>query len=118
MGFPKKYDAANAPVEVLRLAERLMPRLIEGNHPAPAALRQQLPRSRVKEVELTGCGSYLDFEVPEDVPLTQPADFAGGDARLSVQGVKNGAGCVLFIRGGRLATLEGYTYGDDGWGED
>jgi hypothetical protein len=110
VGFPKKYRAEDAPAEVLELAKRLVPLLIEGDYPALAALRQQLPRAHVKEVELTGCGFYLDFEVPQDVPLAQPADFAGGDARLSVQGVKNGAGCVLFVRGGRLATLEGYRY--------
>ena len=117
MDFPKKYDAENAPAEVLKLVERLLPRLIEGDHPALVALRQQLPRVSVKAVELTGHGFYMDFEVPSDVPLADPADFAGGDAKLSVQGVEGSAGCVLFVRGGRLATLEGYTYSGV-WAED
>lgn len=100
---------------MLKLAERLVPLLIEGDHPALSALRQQFSRVRVKEVELTGHGFYVDFEVPPDVPLAEPKNFAGGDVRLTVQGVKSGAGCVLFVRGGRLATLEGYTFGDDAW---
>ena len=98
MRFPKN-DAENAPDGVIRLAERLVPLLIEGEHPALLALRQQFPRARVKEVELTGHGFYVNFEVPPDVPLTEPTDFAGGDARLTVQGIKNRAECVLFIRG-------------------
>jgi hypothetical protein len=118
MSFPKKYGADDAPIEVLRLAERLIPLLIEGEHPALSALRQQLPSARVKQVELTGVGFFVDFEIPPDAPVAEPANFAGGDARITVQGVKNGAGCVLFIRGGRLATLEGYTYGDDPWPEN
>jgi hypothetical protein len=118
MGFPKKYRAHEAPAEVLKLTERLVPQLIEGDHPALVALRQQLSRARVKEVELTGCGFYVDFEVLPDAPLAQPTDFAGGQARLSVQGFESTGGCVLFVRGGRLATLEIYTYGNDVWTED
>jgi hypothetical protein len=118
MTFPKKFAAGDAPDEVLKLVQRLVPLLIEGDHPALLALRQQFARARVKEVELTGHGFYVDFEVPPDVALAEPANFAGGDAKLQVQGVTNGAGCVLFVRGGRLAMLEGYTYGDDAWADN
>jgi hypothetical protein len=45
-----------------------------------------------------------------------PASFAGGDAQIVLEGAA-GAGCVLFIEGGRLDTLEGYTFGDDSWAE-
>jgi hypothetical protein len=117
MSFPKTYGAEDAPFEVLQLAERLVPLLIEGTHPALSALRQQFSEARVKQVELTGVGFYIDFEVPPDAPLAEPAKFAGGNAKITVKGMENGAGCVLFVRGGRLATLEGYTYGDDGWPE-
>jgi len=118
MGYPKKYDAQNAPAEVLRLTERLVPLLLEGVHPALLALREQFLRARVKEVELTGVGFYVDFEVPSDAPLAEPKNISGGDARLTIEGVTYSAGCVLFVRAGRLATLEGYTYGDDTWEEN
>jgi hypothetical protein len=115
MSYPKTYGPKDAPVELLRLVDRLVPLLIEGAHPALSALRQQFSGARIKQVELTGVGFYVDFEVASDTPLAEPANFSGGDARITVEGVENGAGCVLFVSGGRLATLEGYTYGGDTW---
>jgi hypothetical protein len=102
---------------VLRRAERLVPALIEGTHPAMAALREQYRRSHIKEVELTGAGFYMDFEVPLDAPRAVPANFAGGHAKIILKGVDCEAGCVLFVRDGRLSTLEGYTY-DKPWPEE
>lgn len=118
MEFPKRYRSEEAPAELLRLTGRLVPLLIAGDHPALSALRQQYSKARVKQVELTGAAFYVEFEVPPDAPLAEPANFAGGDARITLKGVKNGAGCALFVRKGRLATFEGYTYGDDTWAED
>jgi hypothetical protein len=116
--FPKKYQAGDAPASVLRLVGELLPQLVEGDHPALAALRLQVPQVRISEVELTGSGFYADFELPASVPLAKPLDFAGGDAVIKFVGAPHQGGCVLFVRGGRLATLEGYTYGDDIWAED
>jgi hypothetical protein len=108
MAFPRKY---------LALVARLLPSLIEGDHPALVALREQFRCARIREVELTGVGFYVDFDVPSHAPLADPADFAGGNATITLDGAANGAGCVLFVRDGRLASLEGYTYGDP-WPED
>src|SRR5262245_59147189 len=113
-----KYQPDQAPSTVLTLVDRLVPLLIQGDHPALAALRQQLPRARVSQVEMTGVGFYIDFEVPADVPLTEPANFAGGCAEIRLAGAEYPAGCVLFVRGGRQATLEGYTNAGDRWPED
>ena len=113
-----KYQPDEAPSAVLALADRLVPLLIRGDHPALAALRQQLPRARVNQVEMTGVGFYIDFEVPADVALTEPANFAGGHAEIGLAGADYPAGCVLFVRNGRLATLEGYTNADELWPED
>src|SRR3954462_7964220 len=90
MSFPKTYRPEDAPIELLQLAERLVPLLIEGAHPALSALREQFARARVKQVELTGVGFYIDFEVALDAPLAEPSDFSGGDARITVEGVENG----------------------------
>jgi hypothetical protein len=62
-------------------------------------------------------GFYADFAVPSDAPLADPPNFAGGHADIILSGAQHGAGCVLFVREGRLATLEGYTY-DDSWAVD
>jgi hypothetical protein len=115
--YPKKYPVGTAPPALSALAERLVPLLIEGTHPALAALREQYHSSRIREVELTGTGFYIDFDVPLDAPLADPPNFAGGNATIILNGASCEAGCVLFIRDGRLATLEGYTY-DEPWPEN
>ena len=117
MAYPKRYSVEQAPREVVSLINRLMPRLIAGDHPALVALREQLNHARISEVEMTGVGFYARFAVPPDAPLASPANLTGGGAKIELSGVKHGAGCVLFVRKGRLTTLEGYTY-DDPWRED
>jgi len=116
MEFPKKYLPHEAPTEVLTLVKRLVPSLLNGDHPALVALREQYRRARVSVVELTGVGFHVDFEIPVDSPLAVPPNFAGGEAIITLEGATHGAGCVLFVRDGRLSTLEGYTYADS-WPE-
>jgi hypothetical protein len=118
MTLPKKYDAASAPSQVLVLVNHLVPQLIVGEHPALVALREQFRCASIKGVEMTGHGFYVDFETPADVPLAMPSDFAGGNAKITLVGSTAPAGCVLFVRSGRLSTLEGYTFGDEGWAEN
>jgi len=117
MTFPKKYGPSEVPPSVKTLIECLLPQLLEGPHPALAALREQLRTGRVTEVEMTGAGFYADFAVPSDAPLAEPQDFAGGHADIVLSGAQHSAGCVVFVRSGRLATFEGYTY-DDSWAVD
>jgi hypothetical protein len=38
-----------------------------------------------------------------------------GYVNIRVDGVENGAGCLLFVRDGVLSFLEGYTYGGAEW---
>jgi len=83
---------------------RLVPELIAGDHPALIALREQFRRATISEVEMTGHGFYVDFSIPTDAALAMPADFSGGNAEIGLEGATVGAGCVLFVRDGRLAT--------------
>jgi hypothetical protein len=118
MDFPKTYQPLDAPVTVLELVSQLMPMLIEGDHPALVALRQQYSSAQIKEVEMTGVGFFVNFEVRPDAPLADPPDFAGGSATIEITHAPLGAGIILFVRDGRLSFLEGYTYGNDQWAED
>jgi hypothetical protein len=83
--WPKSYGPQDAPKEVLGLAHRLM----------------------------TGVGFFVSFDVPNDVPCAVPAKFAGGNANIKVEGIPNGAGCVLFVDHGVIQMLEVYTYGTE-----
>ncbi|MCE5228207.1 hypothetical protein LLG95_01240 [bacterium] len=114
--FPKVFSSQNAPREIIALAENLMPLLLSGEHPALKALRQQLQMAKIKDVEMTGHGFFLNYDVPDDAPRTNPANIAGGSAYIEVTGLPAGAGCVVFVENGKLSCLEGYAY-DRTWSE-
>lgn len=114
---PKTYSPEDAPAELLGLVASLMPLLLAGDHPTCAILREQYARAIIDRVELTGVGVFVAFKVPPDVERTAPANFAGGNVNVQIEGVRNGAGCILFVRDGILSMLEGYTYSDEEWPE-
>jgi hypothetical protein len=113
--FPKRYGPDRVPAGVADAIQRLLPPLTAGDGLFLHTLREQYARSRIESVELTGVGFYVDFLVPDDVPLTTPLSWAGGGATLFITTAENGGGCVLFVRDGKLATLEVYTFDDLGW---
>ena len=114
--WPKKYVPTETAKDLLDLVARLMPLLLAGDHATCFALRVQYARAQVREVELTGVGFFVDFDIPSDAPRTEPKNMTGGSVEIRVEGVANGAGCLLFVRDGVIAMLEGYTY-DDAWPE-
>lgn len=106
MTFPKTYEAASASKRSRRSGESTRPpahrRRSSGSN---RALREQLRLATIREVQMTRHGFYAEFDVPSDVPLAVPANFAGGNAEIFLEGAAGGAGCVLFIPDGRLTTL-------------
>ena len=97
-----------------QLAQRLMPLLLEGEDPCLACLRKQWHAAEVSIQAETNWGFYAHFVVPDGIEKAEPPDFAGGSALIKVQGVANDAGCILYVRGGKLECLEVYTY-DQPW---
>jgi hypothetical protein len=95
----------------------LMNLLLEGDQPVLAVLRQQYLAAKVGRREFTGVGFWSDFEIPESAPLVEPPNFAAGTVDIQLEGVRLGAGCVLFIKNSKLVQLDCYTYDDD-WPED
>ena len=65
--WPKTFTAETAPVEVLALAALIVPRLIAGDDPTMAALREQYERAIIRRVELRGLNFVVDYQVPEAV---------------------------------------------------
>lgn len=92
--------------------------LIAGDHPVLKNLRAQLGVSRVSKREFTGVGFFTTLELPE---ATVPAPLAHrivlGDAVVEMGGLAHGAGIVLFVEGGLLDVLEGFTY-DEPWPDE
>jgi hypothetical protein len=107
-----------APPSVRMLVRELLPRLLEGEHPALVALRDQSRGVTVRSVDLSGVGFFAHLLVPSDAPATDPARIVGGGAEITLAGMEHGAGCVLFVEDGRLSMLEGYTNAGEEWAED
>jgi hypothetical protein len=99
-----------------KLERAVMERLLDGDHPALAALRQQLPFLTVKSRRLTGVGFFTEFSLAEGVRAATLVDpkIRFGDVEASIDGLRHGAGFLLYIDNGLLQELEGYTY-DEPW---
>jgi len=102
--WPATYIAENAPRNVAGLAEVVVPYLLVADHPAITALRAQYRRRCITTVEMTGVGFFVNYAVPDDAPAAVPRDFAGGNAEIHIAGLEYPAGCVLFVRDGKLRT--------------
>ena len=59
----------------------------------------------ITEISLSGAGFFVDFEIPAEIARVAPANFQGGVVNIRVEGVENGAGCLLFVRDGVLSFL-------------
>ena len=80
--------------------------------------RQQLAHATVTKREFTGVGFFTEFAIAEDAPVRRDLpDATLGNAGAELPGLQHGAGFLLFIRGGVVTMLEGYTYADDQWPE-
>ncbi|HEY2954099.1 MAG TPA: hypothetical protein VGK89_02480 [Candidatus Eisenbacteria bacterium] len=117
MTYPRRFAPGEGPPQIRALVERLLPLLLAGDHPTLLILREQLQGARVGSIELSGTGFFADIHVSAHAPKVEPPDFAGGDAKIKLEGIPVAAGCVLFVRGGHLFMLEGYIY-DGNWDED
>jgi hypothetical protein len=94
------------------LEQKMMELLLQGDHPFLAVLRQQYLSASVIHREFSGAGFFTTFEVPENIPTVTPKYIAGGNIEIELENLPNGAGCVLFIRDGKLSILECYTNTD------
>ena len=86
--------------------------MLAGDHPYLADLRAQARRGVVSSREYTGVGFFCDFSFPDDVDHVAPANATFGDVGATMDGVKHGAGFLIFFREGQMRMLEGYTYAD------
>jgi len=80
--------------------------------------REHLACAIVSERKFTGVGFFTHFAIPPDAPVRRDLpDATIGDVGAQFPTLENGAGFLLFIRGGVITMLEGYTY-DEAWPTD
>lgn len=101
-----------------RLEQAVLNKLLSGEQPILTGLRVQAKKARLVSREFTGVGFFCSFEVPADVPnLATRENFGISDVNASIEGLEHGAGFILFVREGRMITLEGFSY-DEPWPEN
>ena len=101
------------------LEHEVIATILRPDHPVFEALRLQFDRCEAAARELTGVGFFTELSIPTD---SGPAPVRPGRLRLSgvvaeVDGLRHGAGFVLWIENGMLTTLEGFSY-DEPWPEN
>lgn len=115
---PKTYSVGEWPEAIVSLVHQIVPWLLAGESAALAILRAQFDVATIAGVESSGVGYFVTFDVPEDVPRAPLERVTGGDAVIELSCTPNGAGCVLFVRGGAIDMLELYTYDGGAWPDD
>jgi hypothetical protein len=90
----------------------VLEKLLDGEHPVLRALRRQLVGLTVTKREYTGAGFYTTFssDSSKAVPTLAGRNVRFGDVQAAIPGLSNGAGFVLFIDGGLVRMLEGYSF--------
>ena len=96
--------------------QAVMNKLLWGDDLVLSELREQLAKATIKEREMTGTGFYLTFSLPEDsrkltdqIPNVK-SDFCFGDVNAEIENLENGASFLVWVKGGKLNMLEGYSY--------
>lgn len=104
--------------DLSRLEREALSMFLAGDHNVLRALREQLSTCRVVDRELTGVGFFTKLAVPESAAKAgiDNGTLTFADVTAEIEDLEHGAGFVLFVRDGRLDTLEGYTY-DEPWPE-
>ena len=106
-------------MEALTNLERaVLDKLLCGDSPVLSALRSQLGVVAVSERDLTGVGFMTNFRLPPSVPRApvKSGVIRFGDVEAQLEGLKHGAGFLLYVKDGVLDALEGYSY-DEPWPE-
>lgn len=92
----------------------VLSKLLDGDSIELSILRKQFQEAIVVNREFTGSGFFTNIEIPKDIDRIQQDRVTIGDVIAEIDGLRNGAGFVLFTKDGRISTLEGYSY-DEPW---
>ncbi len=99
--------------KILELEHAVMERLLGSSHWIPRILLEQWKSSKIKKLEFTGAGFFVDYDVPNSAPVLEgKPNLSFGNVGAEISDLKYGAGFVLFVKNGVIATLEGYSYNE------
>lgn len=96
-----------------KLERAVIDMLLAGDDEVLIVLRKQLQACEVKSRELTGVGFFTEFELPDSGEVSLNVRFFKiGDVFAEIEGLKHGAGFLLYVEDGRIDMLEGHTFGE------
>lgn len=96
------------------IEKAVLEKILDGNFPLLIQLQRQLELCIVEKREFTGFGFYTTLTVPQSIPRMAGLDIKFGDVLGCIPGLPGGAGFLLYVKGGVLDMLEGYSY-DEPW---
>ena len=80
------------------------------------SIREQLAVASVIERRLTGVGFFTYFALSPDSHVRRDlSNIELSDIYAELPGLQFGAGFLLFVRGGVVTMLEGYSHGAEAW---
>lgn len=100
--------------ELSELERSVLDKALSGGESILAVLREQARGVRVAAREFTGVGFFTTLVVEAEAPIAERSNFELADVSAEIEGLEHGAGFVLFVRKGRIETLEGFTF-DEPW---
>ena len=96
-----------------RFELEVMKRIARENPSIEKALRRQYEEAVIVSREFTGAGFFTTFEVGDkSLQLEGIINDTFGNVQAIFEELEYGVGFALFVRGGFIEILEGYTYGE------
>ena len=102
-------------IKYQELEKKVMEALLSGESDTLFLLRQQYEKSRVIEVDETGCGVFFSYHCDEVGLKKFKNDFQFGDVLVNTPDTRLPVGSILFIKNGYIDTLELFAY--DEWSD-
>jgi hypothetical protein len=97
------------------LEKSVLDRLLQKKEEPFDTLRRQLSFATVSTRKFTRVGFFTEFALAQDAQVNRDVpDMTLGGIGATIPGLQHGAGFLLFIRGGVVSMLEGFTY-DENW---
>lgn len=99
-----------------KFEQDVVDKLLDGDSEALRVLKSQIDMSQITR-RYTGAGFFLNFIVPDACSRVVPRTFRIGDVTATIEGLKYGAGFLLFVDGGLVRQLEGYSF-EEPWPDE
>ena len=100
-----------------RLEKEVMNLLVAGESEECKALQQQFAHSKITGRDFTGCGFYTYFEIPDEYKFNNLHGRID-DVHATLKNPDDAILFILWVRDGKMATLEGVQWSNLEWLND